>query len=172
MIVSNTRELVPLIDKVCKSLPFRYDEYVRMLMLGTAATESLLRIRVQVGGPARGLWQVEYTTAKSIYEDYLKYRPEVWRSFSRGIGAPGSYTLPSKVEIDDRCMRDDTYCCALARLKYAWDKHSIPNTLVDIAAYYKLVYNTPLGKGSVAKFLRDWRSCKCEELIKEAGPIA
>lgn len=173
MIISDMSELVPLIDRVCKGIGYRYDDAVRMLILGTAATESMLRIRVQLGGgPARGLWQVEHRTARSIYEDYLKYRPDVWTRFSRTVGAPGKYILPPKAEIESRCEKDDAYCCALARLKYAWDKKIIPDKLPDIAVYYKLVYNTVLGKGSAGKFLRDWNTCKCQELLEEAGPIA
>jgi hypothetical protein len=164
MIICNRSELVPLIDRMSKLLPYGYNNNVRMLMLGTAATESLLIHRVQIGGPARGLWQMEPATAISLYNDFLKYRAS-----SKGIvyEVSGIYKTPTREEIINLLTCSDEYACIMARLRYAWDKYPVPNNINDIAKYYKRVYNTVLGKGSTDKFIRDYNRLECDKLIKE-----
>lgn len=168
--ISNIKELVPLIDDVCSKMELRYDDSVRRLILGTAAAESHLIMRRQLGsGPARGLWQMEPSTGHSLYNDFLRYRPTLYALLSKLVGLPGKFMVPSKVEIGNRLEKDDYYACALARLRYAWDKYSIPDDMTNIAKYYKRVYNTILGKGSPEKFLDDWDTFGCEDLLIDAG---
>jgi hypothetical protein len=172
MKIKNANEIVKLIDLSCKRLPFRYDDSVRKLMLGTAACESLLTIRVQTHGPARGLWQCEPNTVVSIYKDFLRYRPAVYKVFSDSYGDTDKFSCPSKSIIEYRLVNYDDYACMIARCKYAWDKEAIPHDLADIAKYYKRVYNTYMGKGSAERFLQIYYRLHCDRLIEEAGPIA
>jgi hypothetical protein len=165
MLINNVSELVPLIDRVCSKLPFRYDVSVRMLMLGTAACESLFTIRKQVRGPARGLWQTEPNTAIDIYKNYLRYNPNVYKILVDKYGDAPIFNVPTKSIIEYRLVNDDEYACVIARLVYARDKHPIPNTLDELAKYYKRVYNTIAGKGSAARFISIWKQLKCDQLI-------
>ena len=169
MLIKSISDIVPLIDNSCKLLPFPYNDGVRKLILGTAACESLFHIRKQVHGPARGLWQMEPNTAISIYKDFMKYHSDVYKVFVDNFGDPPSFKCPSKDIISNRLVIDDRYACAMARVKYAWDKERIPSNLEDIAIYYKRVYNTFLGKGSAERFLAMWKQLKCDKLLKEAG---
>ena len=172
MLIKNLSELVPLIDRVCKELPFRYDDSVRRLILGTAACESMFTARKQVRGPARGLWQAEPNTVIDIYKNYLKYKPNVYKVMTDMFPDTVKFEVPSKRVIDYRLVNDDEYACAIARLVYGRDRHSIPSDMGEIAKYYKRVYNTVLGKGSADRFLEIWNRLKCDKLLMEAGAIA
>ena len=172
MIIKSLSELVPLIDRVCALLPFRYDDSVRKLMLGTAACESLFTIRKQVRGPARGLWQAEPNTAIDIYKNYLQYHPNVYEVMTHMFADEVTFNVPPKDILEYRLVSDDEYACAIARLVYARDRHAIPSDINDIAKYYKRVYNTVRGKGSAERFLSIWSRLKCDKLLEEAGAIA
>lgn len=172
MKISNVDKLVPLIDRVCGLLPYRYDHSVRILMLGTACTESLLVYREQIGGPARGLWQMEPNTAYSIFNDFLRYRRDTYSIVmsllrdSRTIRDNIKFSVPSKSYLGRMLRDNDEFACIMARIRYAWDKDPIPEGLEDIAKYYKRVYNTPLGKGSADKFIRDYLKLGVELIAK------
>ncbi len=51
---------------------------------------------------------------------------------------------------------DPKYAAAMARVRYLRVKEAIPKDPRDIAAYWKQYYNTPLGAGTVEKFIADW----------------
>jgi hypothetical protein len=51
------------------------------------------------------------------------------------------------------------FACAIARLRYWMDPHPLPSIHDPAAmgAYWKRVYNTPLGAGNAAKFAALYR---------------
>jgi len=165
----NPQEIIGIVYKVNMKLLGHARREEIELMAGTIATESHFYQRVQLNrGPARGVFQIEPDTAKDIYENYLRYKPELYKKFMDIVFYMGSapFFIPQKDEIDKLLMLCDDYSAGIARMVYLRQRPPIPKTLEDQAAYYKLWFNTPAGKGSVEKYLRDWESCKCEELVR------
>jgi len=163
-------EIVPLIKDVCMELTgHAYDNEVRLL-LGTAAAESVLIHRVQIGGgPARGIWQMEYDTAYDIFVNYLAHRvisrfqnlSQLWLELSL------TFFVPFPEEFAHHLEHYDDFACAMARIHYLRDPERIPERLEDQAAYWKRAYNTLAGKGTVEHYLGMWESCRCEELLRK-----
>jgi len=139
------------------------------LMIGTSSTESNFTLRDQLGGgPAKGLFQMEPNTAKSIYNDFLKFRPKTYSKLMEIVFKLGSapFFIPTDDELKHLLRWYDDYAFVMERLRYLWIRAAIPEDLTEIAKYYKLWYNTPQGKGSPEKFLADWKRNKCDELVK------
>lgn len=112
------------------------------LLLGTAATESDFGtfLRQVGGGPALGAFQMEPAT----FEDLQRRRA--------GRFPPLHGRRASQLETDlDLAI-------LMARLKYMDDPAPLPDAddVPAMAAYYKVAFNSILGKGSVEKFLADW----------------
>lgn len=161
-------EIVPLIRDVCMKLTGHATDNEVALMLGTAAAESSLIHRKQIGGgPARGLWQMEPETGEDCFIHYLAFKHElrkklveVWLEIHSSI-----QTIPYLEDISHHLEHYDDFACAMARIKYLRDPDPIPGTLEGQAAYWKRVYNGG-GKGTVEHYLRQWESCKCSELLE------
>lgn len=120
-----------------------------LLVIGTGLVESGYDSVKQSGhGPALGFWQMEPATHDSIWNDYLVSRPAL-RAGVLGLVVP---TYPK----DEQLIYNAIYAAAMCRIKYLWDKQMLPNEsdLEGLAAYYKRVYNTPLGAGSAERFMR------------------
>ncbi len=109
------------------------------LILGTIAQESKMgRYIEQVSGPALGLCQMEPATYKWLQEVYHEKYP--W------INVPASH------------LRWNLWLgIATCRLRYMRDTHPIPDDIEGQAAYWKRVYNTPLGAGTEAEYLKNYR---------------
>lgn len=119
------------------------------LLLGTAATESHLGYWLrQEGGPALGIYQMEPATEWDIWNNYLAFRPELRRAVQR-------ISTGRKEEL----VTNHAYATVMARLQYRRAPKPLPEAgdLEGQAKYYKQYYNTPLGKGSVEKYLADWK---------------
>jgi len=140
------------------------------LGIGTIATESGFAIRSQIGGgPARGIAQMEPDTAYDIFDNFLRARKrrvlfdrltKVWLGLE---SVP--FFVPSREELAVHLYFSDPFALAMMRLKYLRDPEAIPVELSDQARYCKRIYNTPGGQGSVAKYIRDWRSYGCADLV-------
>ncbi len=81
------------------------------LLLGTALIESNLIHRRQIGGPARGFFQMERATHDDIWENFLKHRPQLARRIKDLLTS----------ERDDKLVElevNDKYACAMARAHY------------------------------------------------------
>lgn len=120
------------------------------LLLGTIAQESNFRHLVQLGGPARGLYQVEPATYRDIQENYLRYKPAAQKAvLSLRAAWPDS---------ESQLVTNLAFATAIARLVYYRSPAAIPAT-GDIAGHarvWKRVYNTPLGKGTEAEFIANF----------------
>jgi len=98
-------------------------------------------------GPAIGFFQVELATAEDTIENYLSYRPK-YLNVLKGYGLTNNteFCLLSNIALQ----------VAFCRLKYKRDKHAIPDAddIKAQAEYWKRVYNTHLGAGTVEHFLK------------------
>lgn len=127
-----------------------YSEAAEQLVLGTAAHESEFEFIHQIGGgPALGLWQMEPATHNDIVNNYLKYRPELAAAIFRASGCAGFAA--------NNLLKNVSYACAFVRVHYLRVKESLPADLEGQAAYYKLHYNTPLGKATVHGYVQSFK---------------
>lgn len=126
-----------------------YSEAAEELLMLTAATESLCgRYLHQVGGPALGIYQMEPATCHDIYDNYLKYRPELAKKVAL-FG--GSYRdLPGNLY----------YATAMARVHYLRRPEELPSAMDErgLAQFWKDHYNTHLGAGTVEKAIENYRA--------------
>jgi hypothetical protein len=124
------------------------------LLLGTAIHESgRFRYRKQIHGPALGLFQMEPVTHDDIWKTFLSYRPSLASKVSALLSSPTADKL-HELEFNDQ------YASAMARIKYLRGGVPLPslNDIPAMANYWKRFYNTPLGKGTPAQFVRDWKT--------------
>lgn len=124
------------------------------LLLGTAIVESDLRFRRQYGdGPARGFLQMEPATHNDIWDNFLKYRPELAKAIGRLMSSADADKL---VELE----KNDKYACAMARAHYLRAPTPLPRSgdVDAMAKYWKKYYNTnhKNAKGTPEKYVEKW----------------
>lgn len=124
-------------------------EAAEMLLMGTAAQESNLKFTRQIGGPALGYFQMEPATYDDCWTNFLDFRPALAAKVLAVRTAPGP-ALAADLETDPQ------YAAAMARVRYMRVAAPIPTEPKEIAAYWKLYYNTPLGAGTVEAFIANW----------------
>lgn len=151
----NKKQLQQSITDVLKTCPrpeLASQAAVELLM-GTAAKESGFGTYLeQVVGPAKGFWQMEPATAKWI----------------EGLGMKSP--LPPDLLKWARSFRDDEtvewaleyridYQIAMCRLRYWVVPAELPafGDTAAQAAYWKKWYNTPLGAGTEAEYMAEYK---------------
>lgn len=148
----NAKQLRDYIIKPSLVLVGYNSKAAEKLLLGTACTESDCGNFVhQINGPALGIYQMEPTTHDDIWVNFLQYKGDLATSLLQNCNfsvVPDASELVSNLK----------YATIMARLHYLRVPESLPNDddLTGIAGYYKKYYNTPLGKGSVDKFIKDY----------------
>ena len=139
------------IKEIAEQVLYDLDSYsydALALVMRTGMAESGFRVLRQMNnGPAIGFFQVELATAEDTIENYLSYRPK-YLNVLKGYGLTNNteFCLLSNIALQ----------VAFCRLKYKRDKHAIPDAddIVAQAEYWKRVYNTHLGAGTVEHFLK------------------
>ena len=125
------------------------------LLLATAIAESTsggMQYLKQRGGPALGIYQIEPATHRDVWDNFLNYRPNL---------ADAVCALVSSKAVDEpysgawEVVWNLAYATAIARIVYLRDPQPLPpaDNLRALGTYWKRVYNTPKGKGTVAHFL-------------------
>lgn len=147
----NKHQLRDLISRTLIQLGYHSESAVALL-LGTAAQESKFGtyIRQFGGGPALGIFQMEPATEKDIWNNFIAYRAGLKSSvFSiTRIYNPNPAALEANL----------AYQIIMARLQYRRAPGALPaaDDIFGMAAYWKRSYNTPAGKGTVRKFVRNF----------------
>ena len=100
------------------------------------------------GNPALGFWQVEPATMFDTWENYVMYRPKI-RDVLWQLGLNDGdmkFSLLTNIALQ----------AAFCRLKYRRDSNPIPpaSNMVAQAEYWKRVYNSELGRGTIEHFLK------------------
>ncbi len=143
--------MVKDIKEIAEEVLYKLDAYTPdalALVMRTGYAESGYKVLKQYGGgPALGFWQVEPTTAYDTVNNYVSYRPKYEQALLE-LGCDFEnleFSLLSNIAIQ----------VAFCRLKYMRDPNPIPpaSNLSDQAKYWKRVYNTELGKGTVEHFI-------------------
>jgi hypothetical protein len=134
------------------------------LVLGTVAVESDFGryLAQQNNGPAVGVAQMEPATAGDILFRYLNGRGETDRRFQRAFqvindGRISWKDVPLSL-VAEKLKTDLRFAVGLCRLRYWMVPDALPlaDDLPALAAYWKAHYNTSLGRGSVADFIKKY----------------
>ncbi len=129
------------------------------LLMGTAAVESQLgHWLVQEGGPALGIFQMEPNTYYSLWTHYISRKANLRNGILRAVEAE-SLPTPFRMTYDLR------YAAIMARVKYLPDPAPIPDDLQGQAEYWKRVYNTPKGKGTVSSYMLRYKKLCVESKV-------
>ena len=124
-----------------------YSEDAASLIFETGNAESRYMALEQMGGgPALGFFQCEPATMHDCIDNYIKYRPELEKSLMSLGYMPEDPEFSLKTNIAVQVF----FC----RIKYRRDKDPIPSTVQGRAKYWKKVYNTEGGKGTVEHYLK------------------
>lgn len=128
-----------------------WSDAAETLVLGTAIQESRLTYLRQLGGPARGLYQMEPATHDDIWNSFLDYRDDLAHRVSALI-AP----TPDSV---DQLETNLVYATAMCRVKYLRASEPLPaaDDIDGLGAYWKTNYNTALGKGTPEEWAANYR---------------
>ena len=129
-----------------------YSDDALTLVVRTGMAESGYRALKGYGesNPAIGLWQVEPETMYDMMRNYLRYRPK-YKDALKDLGM--------KFKGDDikiSVMSIMAVQAGLCRLHYRRDREPIPSwdDLEAQGRYWKRVYNTIEGRGTVRHFMK------------------
>ena len=125
-----------------------YSKDALHMIMRTGMAETGFRHIKQMGnGPALGFFQVEPKTIADTMDNYVKYRPKIEDCLIE-LGYADS-------DVAYRVMSNIALQVAFCRLKYRRDKFALPrhDDLDGQAKYWKRVYNTELGKGTIQHFV-------------------
>lgn len=121
----------------------------REIIFRTGMAETGYRAIEQYGGgPAVGFFQVEPATINDTIDNYVSYRPHIQTKLW-GLGF-------EEKDSEIRVMGSIPLQVAFCRLKYRRDKHALPEcgNIEAQAKYWKRVYNSIKGKGTVEHFIK------------------
>lgn len=124
------------------------------LILGTACQEShcgkyLRQLGCAGAIGAFGVWQMELATARDIYDNFLRYKPDLKAKVE-------SLRNPNQ-ELTESLTTNLMYACAMCRIHYLRVPEPLPvGTIESLAKYYKKHYNTIKGKATEQEFINNW----------------
>ena len=140
-------DIKSIIDWTLKKIDM-HSKDASALVYATGMAESKYKYLSQMGdGPAIGFFQLEPATMKDIMKNYVAYRKPILKSL-QDLGYSES---DSELRVKSNIALQVAFC----RLKYKRDPFPLPLwwNKKDQADYWKRVYNTELGKGTVEHFL-------------------
>jgi hypothetical protein len=155
-----------LLDNVIKpSLNYLGDKYNGnapcQLLLATCAQESNMGKYIkQINGPALGIMQIEPATHKSIWRDYVDYRPDLKTKLLAMLPDAARGDTQIAFNARNQCLITNlAYSVCIARLVYYRNSMAMPSFddksgMWDI---YKTVYNTHLGAAKRHEFDDNWK---------------
>jgi len=144
----------------------QYAEDIARQLIGTCATESDLTAHRQIGyrwdttDGGWGLWQVQRGSVRDSLRR-LRKNPELARHAAVWLYQHEEANLSEIFQMTELSVLRliggwRELGCLFARLHYMREPSAIPEGLTEQAAYYKRVYNTEHGAGTVEKYLADW----------------
>ena len=124
-----------------------YSEDAADMVFKTGMAESGYRQLKQVGGHALGFFQCEPATMDDVLNNYVSYRSSLKdKLVELGYKSDDRMSFTYNIAVQ----------AAFCRLQYRRDKHSLPDKsdLGAQAKYWKRVYNTEHGKGTLKHFIK------------------
>ena len=136
--------IVKQAKKICDCIGHGMHGTAMHMIIETAVTETGLgKIEDKTVGAGMGLTQFDELPFKDILKRNMKSRDKIYKDLKVDIHL---------VEWDD--LRYNNYLALLfTRMFYLLKGDPIPKTIEERAAYWKLHYNTKLGKGTVEHYL-------------------
>jgi len=147
------KEIKEIINWTLHELNMHSDDAVELVFL-TGLVESGYKYISQIGsGIARSFWQVESATAKDCIDNYLVYRDKTFDKCASAMQRKKDTILEmSQEELQELLWHDMSAGIVFCRLKYRRDPNPIPKDIDGLAEYWKRVYNTELGAGTLEHF--------------------
>jgi type VI secretion system secreted protein VgrG len=140
------KTLKKIIETTLKKVDL-YSPEAADLIFETGKAESGYYALEQMGnGPAKGYFQCEPATMYDCVDNYIKFRPSLENAMY-GLGydeEDPEFSLLTNIALQ-------VFFC---RIKYRRDKDPIPKTTRGRADYWKKVYNTEKGKGTVEHYMK------------------
>ena len=129
-----------------------YSDDALALVVRTGMAESGYRALRGYGesNPAIGFWQIEPATLFDMMRNYIVYRPQYRKTLEKlGMEFKGD-------DIEISVMANMAVQAGLCRLHYRRDKDPLPSwdDLEAQGKYWKRVYNTYKGRGTVKHFMK------------------
>ena len=141
-------EIKEIVEETLYTLDMYSDDALTLIMRTGWAESGYRALKgATSGNPALGFWQVEPFTAKDTLDNYVKFRPRIKESLM--------FLGLNEEKLEFSLLSNIALQAAFCRLKYRRDKQSIPSwdNIEAQAQYWKRVYNSELGKGTVKHFL-------------------
>ena len=136
-----------IIEKTLKKVNGLYSKEAVDLIYETGNTESrYIALEQMGGGPALGYFQCEPATMHDCIDNYIKYRPDL----DKALDSLGFLRDDPEFSLKTNIAVQVFFC----RIKYRRDKDPIPASLSERASYWKKVYNTEGGKGTVEHYIK------------------
>jgi len=145
--------MISEIKEIAEHALYKLDSYsddALALVVRTGMAESGYRALRQKNGPAIGFWQVEPATLYDMMRNYITYRPQ----YRKGLEELGMEFKGDDIEMS--VMSNMAVQSGLCRLHYRRDKDPIPSwdDVESQGKYWKRVYNTHKGRGTVEHFVK------------------
>jgi hypothetical protein len=150
-------EFIYIIKKVHEWLKLPCDEAKIAIMMGTAATEThlgrdfrQLKYSMESDGGAFSPWGIEIRTHDDVQNIVLSAHPMLCERVNQIKGCMSG---------KDALIGNLYYACAIARLQYWRHPEPLPlaEDLVAQGYYYKKYFNSSDGKGSMKKYVEDYK---------------
>lgn len=147
----NSKQLREFIIKPVLNHLNAYSLDAENLLVGTACVESMCGeyLGQLNNGPACGIYQMEPNTAKDIFDNYLKYKPQLDEKVM-------DFYIP-ELTLNENLRGNLFFATAMCRVHYLRQKGSIPNTIEGQGLYWKDHYNTHLGAGTVTEYVSKYK---------------
>ncbi len=144
----NKEQLRKLAQKTLIEIGFYTPESLN-LVLGTIAQESRFGHYIeQIKGPAKGICQMEPNTYDDIWNNYLKYKPELKDKVLK---------LSVTADSAEEMVWNLKLAIAMCRVHYLRVKEAIPFGINEQAKYYKKYYNTHLGAATTQQYIDNYK---------------
>ncbi len=151
----NQSQIKSVIEDVLHRLGYHSDSAVELVYL-TGLIESNYDYLKQLGnGPAKSFFQIEPATCYDIIENYVSYRKSLARSIAETAMINPLWIDYSKEELGYLLETNIAFAICMCRVHYRRVPKALPRLgdKLGYANYWKVYYNTELGKGTVEKFL-------------------
>jgi len=132
-----------------------YSMNAELLILGTAAQETLLGKLVQKKARALDLYQMTEKTEKDIWKNYMPHHPEISKKVHFLLHLDQNYYAAAMVRV--HYWRNAEHV-----LQPRYDIYD-DSTIDEMAHVWKRYYNTELGKGTVEQFVVNYNRLVKEE---------
>ena len=141
------KEIKEIIEWTLNKMNMYSDDAAAMIYRTGMAETGYKHLKQMGGGPAIGFFQIEPATMNDVIDNYVSYRPQI-KTDLYALGFDDK-------DAEMRVMSSIALQVAFCRLCYRRDSKAIPKleNIKAQAEYWKRVYNTKLGKGTVKHFL-------------------